>query len=156
LNQTFFERKTMKNVFVVLLVLVAATGFGAIKSLKSAVPSQAASQTATNTYADSQVDTVKLSRVAGLSALAFGVAIGDSVSITDVIVRRVIGGGTTAVAAGDTLYSSYATTAAGKKLAAVTLAPVAEEYWFIVTYAGSANGVTSPTVTYTAVQQLDR
>ena len=121
----------------------------------------------TKTYANSQVDTVVFTREAGLSGLAFGAHFKDSVSVTNVILRRVVDGAIQPVLAGDTLYSSFASTVDGSagnssfldgvgKTIAVTLAPLADQYLFIVTYAGSANGTTTPTAVYEAVKQLSR
>ena len=107
----------------------------------------------TNTFANSQVDTVRFTREAGLSGLAFAFYSAESLSVTNVICRRVVNGRAQSVIAGDTIVGAFAfagATADTMKLATVTLAPIPTEYWFIVTYAGSANGVTAPTVKYYA------
>jgi len=108
----------------------------------------------TRTFANSQVDTLKYTRPSGLAGAAFSVAFGDSFSVTNVIMRRVVNNEVLAVVAGDTLVGAVAGTAAGARVATITLAPLVDEYRFFVTYAGSANGFTTPTVNYAIQQQF--
>lgn len=123
----------------------------------------------TNTYANSQVDTVIFTREAGLSGLAFAAHFKDSCSVTSVAVRRVVDGAFMAAVAADTLANFAAfvsivdgaptstTFVNGKSVTAtVTLAPQADQYLFIVTYAASANGFTTPTVVYEAIKTFSR
>lgn len=120
-------------------------------------------ESVTGDFADSEVDTVKYIRDGSgrLAGLAFACEWNDSVSVSLVTVRRIIDGTVQPLIAGDTLtaYTSFSDlTAASEpnaKTATVTLAPLADEYWFIVTYAGSNNGVTAPTVKYMAKKQLN-
>jgi len=133
--------------YLALLVVFATVSFAGQKTIITSGNSSVAK--VTNTYANSQVDTVIFTRQAGMSAFSFAIHAKDSVSITNVILRRVFNGVAQAVAAGDTIVSSaFTTTAAGVKLASITAAPLGEQYWAIVTYAGSANGVTTPNVVY--------
>ena len=117
-----------------------------------------ATAVAVNTYTTSQVDTVVLRRwSSGISGLSFALHVADSTSITNVIVRRVINGLAQAVIAGDTLFSTFTNTSStlsASKTATVTMTPLCEVYWFVVTYAGSGQGVTTPTVTYIAETQF--
>jgi hypothetical protein len=101
------------------------------------------------TYADSQIDTLKLPGDQYWAGLALGIEFADSASVTSVVSRRVIGAGMVPALTADTLTAlAGATTAAGQRLASVAVAPKAVEYWFFVTYASSNNGVTSPNVSY--------
>lgn len=116
----------------------------------------------TGSYADSQVDTVKFVRPANIGALAFAAEWQDSVSVTSAVYRRVIDGTAIPAIASDTLSSFYAftgtPTGANPVRAitqAITLAPLADEYWVIVTYASSANGTTSETVKYEFIKQVN-
>lgn len=106
------------------------------------------------TYANSQVDTVFYARPATLSGGAFMATWADSVSVTTIIMRRVVDGVVQAVVAGDTLFTSFAGTSTTQKIATFTLTPMPGQYAFIVTYASSANGFTSPTVKYGVNQQF--
>lgn len=113
------------------------------------------SQWKQSTFANSRVDTVRFPRLANLTGLTFAADWGDSVTCTMAILRRLVNGSWLAVQAGDTLTDlSNQATAAVLKVNNVTLTPYCDEYAVIVTYADSANGVTSPTVTYKAIQQL--
>lgn len=114
----------------------------------------------THSYTTSEVDTLIWNREGSVSALAFAAHFKDSVSVTSVIVRRVIDGQVQAVIAGDTLtpFNSFVSTSntGSAVTAAVTLAPLADQYWFIITYAGSAQGFTSATAVYEGIKQYSR
>lgn len=146
----------MKQVilFVACLVLVVsfANAAGNNKTLTLRVGDASTAVTSVS-YANSQVDTLKLAREAGVSTYSLSLSWADSVSITDIIMRRVNNGVMQAVLAGDTLMTTLATTAAQSKSVTITLQPMPEQYWFFVTYAGSANGVTSATARY-SVQRV--
>lgn len=115
------------------------------------------------TFANSQVDTVHYKVTAGLTALSFSAHFKDSVSVTSVSYRRVTNGEPMAAIAADTLanFAAYVNTAAGyrgtsanpssARVNAVTLAPLPDEFWFIVTYASSGNGVTNGKVRYEVI-----
>ena len=115
----------------------------------------------TGDFADSEVDTVKY-RVtdSDLTGFTFAAEWNDSVSVSLVTLRRVYDGTVQTLIAGDTLtaFTSFSDlTAASEpnsKAGTVTLTPHADEYWFIVTYAASNNGVTSATVKYKLIKQL--
>lgn len=109
----------------------------------------------TGTFANSQVDTLFYSRELGVSGLSFGAHFKDTVSVTRVVVRRIIDGEWQAVQAGDTLtnFNAFvnAPNVANPSISVintVTIDPMPDVYAFIVTYASSANGVTNPNVTY--------
>jgi hypothetical protein len=152
-----------KFIAVVMLFLVPALLFGAGNNKTVVNASDGATASVTATFAISYVDTVKFIRPVGLTAFAFAAEWQDSVSVTSVTYKRVIDGTPCAAATADTLSSFYAFTGTPTGanpirscVQAVTLAPLAEEYWFFVTYAGSACGVTSPTVKYKIIQQRDK
>jgi len=103
--------------------------------------SMKASQT---TYVNSQVDTVIFTRQAGVSAFSFVAHWKDSVKVDLAVLRRVFNGVVSAVIAGDSLIAStYTSTANGgvTRVISATLQPLPEQYWVIVTYASTGNGV---------------
>jgi len=122
----------------------------------------------TNTFANSQVDTVIFNREASLSSLAFAMHGKDSFQVLTIKVRRVVDGALMAQVASDTLdravFTSTTDGSAGSTTfsdgssatATVTLTPLCDQFLFIVTYASSGNGVTTPTVVYEAVKQYSR
>lgn len=125
----------------------------------STIPVRAGSQQTTIavTYANSQVDTLRFIREPGLSGLSFGLHAKDSMSLTSVIVRRIVDGVQLAPVAGDTIIGAVVSiTNDTLKLATVTLAPICDEYRLYVTYAGSANGVTTPTAVYVFNRQYTK
>lgn len=149
-----------KLTYLMVLFLVASFAFAAgnKKTLTPSVDGRVATVTAT--FASSYVDTVKWIASAGVSAAAFAAEWQDSVSVTSVTFVRVVDGTAMAAAAADTLSSFYAFTGTPTGAAPVravtqafTLAPLADEYWFYVTYASSANGVGTPTVKYKVILQ---
>lgn len=103
-------------------------------------------------YADAQVDTVIFAREPGLAGLSFGAHFKDSVNVRSVVLRRVVDGIAEAVVSTDTLWQSDSSATAKSKVATITLAPLPDVYWVIVTYAtnngGLVNGVTTPTAVY--------
>ena len=108
-------------------------------------------------YATSYVDTIYYNREAGLAGLAFAGHWQDSVSITNVIVRRMVDGKTEGALAGDTLtaFSSKVAVTNDTTLAGtITLAPLCDTYIVYVTYAGSGQGVTSAKATYEFIKQF--
>lgn len=153
--------KKFTAVLMLLLVPVLLMGAGNNKTVANVSDGSVAYVTAS--YAISYVDTVKFIRPAGLTAFAFAAEWQDSVSITSVTYKRVIDGTPCAAATADTLSSFYAFTGTPTGanpirscVQAVTIAPLADEYWFFVTYAGSACGVSSNTVKYKIIQQRQK
>lgn len=110
-------------------------------------------------YADSQVDTLRIAREPGLQTLGLAIHWKDSVSVTTALIRRVTDGKATGIfsaSPNDSLFQTPATIVARGDTTVVrpiTLAPLADEYWVIITYAGSANGVTTPTAVYSVQRQ---
>jgi hypothetical protein len=108
------------------------------------------------TFANSQRDTVVFRRDGVLTNLSFAVHYKDSVSLTEVYVRRMVGGEFTAdstrlVGATTNFAAGYQGTSANPSFAAsynITLAPFCDSYVVIVVHAASNNGVTSPNVDY--------
>jgi len=155
----------MKRIIIALLLLsvlvVIALYAAGSKYTLSSGSNASVVRAASKAYADSRTDTVIITRDAALSALAFGCHWRDSVSVTLVTIKRLVNGvlmgsgaGNTAPLLGDTLvpYTSFATTIAASKTAAITLAPLCDQYMILIVYAGSANGVTSATVDYEAIK----
>lgn len=138
-----------KLIALALVILMSTCSAGTLSFRGAGRPSS----TVTGTYAASQVDTVRYTWEGVEHALNFYVHVRDSVSITNVIMRRVQDGTIRAVAAGDTIIGAVVarqdTIIAGQ----VTPTPVNEALYFIVTYAGTAQGVTTPTLTYGVVKQ---
>lgn len=151
---------------LVVCVLSQAIGANGKKTLPLVVDFRTSK--VTNSFANSQVDTVIYNAPAGLSGLAFAVHAKDSLQVLTIKVRRVIDGALMAQVAADTLDRAVFTLttdgSAGSSTfsdgasasAAITLAPLCDQFLFIVTYASSGNGVTTPTVVYEAVQQLSK
>ena len=132
---------------VAFLVTVASSGTVVVSGVHGGVVVSSTSKT----YANSQVDTVWWTAEPNVRTLGFAVLWADSVSITNVIVRRSYSGILASVIAGDTLsgLAGASTVGAGVlKTSVVALSPLCEHYAFIVAYAGSANGVTTPVVYY--------
>lgn len=143
---------TITFVLVVLLAIAVSYVWAASGQVSFSLTPRTAISKATKAYAISQVDTLIFNREPGLSGLAFTAKWKDSVSITSILLRRVVDGKASAfVAATDsimTLLPYLATTVDTTMLKTITLAPLADTYWVIVTYAGSAQGVTTPTAVY--------
>lgn len=150
----------MKNILITMLTVIS---FAVLMGIVTPSPTYAtlltipqntgyALSTVTGTYANSQTDTVYFYRNRYLSTLSFGIYNADSVSITSIVVRRIINGNWTTVFAGDTLGTSITSTTTNNKLYFVTLntasLPQCDLFAFVIVYAGSANGVTTPNVTY--------
>jgi len=112
----------------------------------------------TGTYANSQVDTVTWTRDANAQAYAFAFSFADSVSISSAVLIRVVNGVQMAQVSTDSLITSagFATTAAAGLTKTVTIAPLADQYRVYITYAGSANGVTSATNAYEVLKQYSK
>lgn len=150
---------TVFALFIGLIVLMGASG--QVTLVKRADVGQS---TGTKTFANSQVDTVRWKREEGVSAAAFAAFWTDTVSITQVVVLRVIDNTVTARVAGDTItaFSAKAiaanvTTLNAAIVGTVTMAPLADEYWFQVTYAGSNNGAAGTrNVTYKVLKTYSK
>jgi hypothetical protein len=145
----------MKSLLVVLLMLVSLTLAFSAGNTKYFTRTAAPTSTVTVTYANSQSDTLVWSRELGVSGISFNAHFKDSCSITRVRVVRIIDGEQVAMVAGDTLtaFSAFVSAAnvanpSVSVAANVTVDPFPDTYWFIVTYAASAQGVTNPTVVY--------
>lgn len=153
--------KTVISVFIlVVCVAVAVTVVWAASGQVTFVtnPNTAISKT-TKAYATSQVDTLIFNRESGLSGLSFTAKWKDSVSITSILLRRIVDGKASAFITTDSIQTGLpylATTVDTTMLKTITLAPLAEQYWVIVTYAASAQGVTTPTAVYQFQKQYAR
>lgn len=118
------------------------TGFGRPTSLVS------------GTYVASQVDTVAYTCEGTEAALYFYIHPVDSVSLTNVIVRRVFHDKLLAVQAGDTILPAVKSISNDSIMtAAVSVTPLATKLLFRVDYAASGQGVTTPSVTYGIVKR---
>lgn len=109
-------------------------------------------------YANSQVDTVIWTREGAAAAYAFAIHFKDSASVTSIQLRRVIDGVATGFATTDSLLTGALITprADSTIVRTITLAPLADQYWVIVTYTSSGNGVTSPTAVYEVLKQFSK
>lgn len=146
----------MKKYIVYALVLI---GFGLFVNAQKDFQNEAPIAFKNTTFANSQVDTVHFYVKRGIATLSFGVRFYDSVSVTSGVIKRIVNGEPTTALAGDTLpLTSFSNTTAGfmgttanpssARLITVNLSPVPDEFWFIITYASSGNGVTNNTVRY--------
>jgi len=166
----------MKKLLVSLVVLAifSATGYSTQRVLPL---NKGLTQTSVSgAVATSQVDTVIFSNEGNLQGATFAAFYSDSVNITSCVVRRVVNGVVQTVAIGDTLnaFSSFAKNGSGNPTSSVAQAFVvasaanpnavqaagsadlrgaAEQYYFIITYAGSAIG-TSTVATYKVLKTL--
>jgi len=140
----------MKRYAVILAVVLAVVGIGAGVNIAFRGSSISTSLTAVGTYANSNVDTLTWRRAGTESAVSFFIKTGDSVSITNVILRRQHQGTLLAVIAGDTILGATSSTSNTGYAAygSINLAPYCDSALIFVTYAGSNNGVTSPYVQY--------
>ena len=133
------------------IVLVAFLFLGAgnsktITSRQGSSPEKGPAIAAKNSY----VDTVYITVDPTASAAAFALHTKDSTSITNAVLHRLVDGvWCKTVATADTLsgFTSFADTVkTGQNgcsvSSAITLAPLCDQYAVIITFAGSANGVT--------------
>ena len=101
------------------------------------------------TYANSEVDTIYFRRDDMTNSLTFGAHFKDSVSVTNAILRRMVGTELLPVIAGDTLtqFSALSVITAGNPSTSraqnITLNPLPEQYIIIVTFAATNNGTTN-------------
>ena len=120
----------------------------------------------TGTYAQDQTDTVKWAREENVKSLAFAARYNDTVEVVTARVLRVVNGKPVqqgATTAGDTLTRLTAlaqTTTANIALGittydAITLAPLADEYWVIVQY-DTVCGVAGTTVRYEFIKEYGK
>jgi hypothetical protein len=135
----------MKKITVALLVVLAIASIGASLTLTG---SSMKTSYVAGTYANSQVDTLTWIRSGNETGATFWMRSRDSVSITIAILRRQFRGGLAPVKAGDTLLTAKASIGDTTLNATITLSPYCDTTKIFVTYAGSANGVTTPTVEY--------
>jgi len=145
------------------VVIFAFIGDGAWKNFSTVQQGVSIIRT---TFANSQKDTITFARQGEIGALAFGFHVKDTMSISEVYVRRLIGSeftsdstrlsgaitntGTTPGFQGTQANPSYSASYS------VTITPYCDTYVFIVVYAASANGVTNPSVDYFLNAQLYR
>lgn len=147
---------------VVLLVVVGLVAFMGAQVTMPYKPGVSPSAVV-KTFANSLVDTVTWSREPGVSGVTFAAEFKDSVSVSYVKVDRGYNGVYLPLAgtvARDSIvefrnFSNAPNKANPDTVMAGTLllTPLADQYRFIVTYAGSGNGVTGPTVVYEIVKQ---
>lgn len=104
--------------------------------------------TITGTYATSQVDTLYYNVEGTEAALRFWVDVGDSASITSAFLRRMINEKLTLPVAGDTLIGAVVCRQDSVITGSIAVATIAQKYRIIITFAATAQGVTTPTITY--------
>lgn len=159
------KRKLLYSLLVGLLMTTVAmaqvtvyrvTGVGAAVS-----PKYGAS------FTNSTVDTVIWVREKGVTSLAFSMYANDTVEVTTARVLRSVGNNPAqqgAAAEGDTLTNLTAldqTTAAAIALGittldAITLAPLADQYWVIIQYNASGNGVAGSLADYKFIKEYGK
>lgn len=141
----------MKKLILILFVLSIGYAQNSRINLKT-LPGERAAFTLT-TYANSQTDTVVWFREPGVSAISFIASYSDSV-LTDndsaCFVRRIVDNTFMTRIANDSLtFSSQASTASTFILMGTpTYAPYPDAYAFIVKYAATGNGTSTPSVLY--------
>lgn len=151
--------KTIITAFLVLTFALLSLGAGT----KTIMPNNSPAGSVTTTYKNSNVDTLTFYRPAGMAAGTFAAHWSDSVSVTNVKVRRMVDGEWMASQVGDTLtaftafldtsvvslgISGTAGNPSSTTIGTLTVAPLPDAYIFFVTYASSNNGVTNNNVTY--------
>ena len=153
------------NKYSKLVVLLVVVGLVAFMGNQVTVPYRpgVTPSVIVKTFANSQVDTVLWVREGGVSAIAFAAEWKDSVTLSSapaVMVRRKVNNIYLAPLGGDTLtnftsFTNTANVAAPDSCTtnAVTLAPLADAYQFIVKYNSSGNGTGTPTVVYEVIKQ---
>jgi hypothetical protein len=110
--------------------------------------------TASGTYAANQIDTVNYTPEGVETALRFWIKAADSVSVTNVIVRRKMGTTILPPVAGDTIIGAFVATTNDTVVGGtVNYAPLVQTLIVRVAFAGSGQGVTSPNVNYFMVKK---
>jgi len=137
--------KKSKLLLLASLTILLALSLGNQLTLINRSPNYS---TATGTFVLSQVDTVSYAVEGNAQAFGFFMHPGDSVSVTNVILRRVVDGKMLGTVTGDTIVGAIVARSDTLIYGSVNVAPICQSMKFIVTYAGSAQGVTTPTVTY--------
>lgn len=156
-------KKKYSTKYVIALLLLLAIGVTVALAASGQVtfstnPNTAISKTS-KAYAASQVDTLIFNRESGLSGLSFTAKWKDSVKLTNILLRRIVDGKASAFVTTDSIMTNLpytATTNDTTLLKTITLAPLAEQYWVIVTYEATGNGVTTPTAVYQFNKQYAR
>lgn len=110
--------------------------------------------TVTLNYVASEVDTLKYKREAGISALSFGLSYSDSINITNIVVVKRVNDQSVAAVSADTLTSGDSSATAGAFLSAITLAPIADEYWIIVKFSADHGAIDQSTDDNTATAEI--
>ena len=149
------KKMLTRNALIFAAVLVVS-GLVFAAAINSTFPTRSGSAQVvlSNNYDTAQVDTLKFVREATIEGLAFGAYWNDSIEVNNIIMRRVIGGVMCPVLAGDTLVGAYASTAASvSRTFTVTLAPLADQYWFFVNYDSALGVAGTPTARYTINKQ---
>lgn len=137
--------KKSKAVVLFILSAILLLSLGTQLTLVKRSPNYS---TISGTFATSQVDTVSCAVEGSELGYDFFMHPGDSVSVTNVILRRVIDGKFLGPVAGDTVVGAVVARSDTLIRGSVNVAPICQSLKFIVTYAGSAQGVTTPTVAY--------
>lgn len=88
-------------------------------------------------YCSGKTDTIKVKREKGVSVMSYVLYTPDSSNVTNVIVKRIFNNVAMATQAGDTIIAGDSSGAAKLRIVAVTMSPIADEYWFIVKYAST-------------------
>lgn len=152
--------KTLSKIVLVILLLGIVVSSAYSTGRSKAVPFIPGTQNrATSTYANSEVDTIIITRDPSCPSMGFSLFYYDSVKIDYVRCYRVVNGVYQALRVGDTLYSNaagttvtwiptLANTAAPQNVIsyALTLSPYCDQYAIEIGYNSSNNGVGTNTV----------
>jgi hypothetical protein len=141
----------MKRLAIVLaLTLLAILTIGAQLTFAPALKSVTK---VASTYVNSRVDTITYVVEGNERLLQFYMNPHDSVSLTRVVVKRQFNGFNYPTIAGDTILTAVVAITADTLIqASVPWTVPCEKLIFIVTYASSANGVTTPVSNYGLVR----
>lgn len=90
-----------------------------------------------------KVDTIKVKREKGVAAMSYFMYTIDSSNVKSVVLRRVVNSVAEAAQVGDTLIALDSSATAKLRIKTVTLAPLADEYWFVVTYSAKIDSPTT-------------
>lgn len=135
----------MKKLGLLFALTLAVLAIGAQLVIRISTPTMSV---VSGTFVNSQVDTLTLKRETNMSAATFWIFPKDSMTLTNVIVRRQFRGVLVPAIAGDTILSSTKVDSAVISYASITLSPYVDTLKLFVAYADSDNGVTTPSVIY--------
>lgn len=93
--------------------------------------------------AANKVDTIKVKREKGVTAMSYFMYTIDSSNIKSAVLLRVFNNVAEAAQVGDTLITLDSSATAKVRIKAITMAPLADEYWVVVTYSARIDSPTT-------------